>query len=95
MQKREYTRKRVAFTSEMLFDKEEVDCSIVNISAGGAKLKVTGKQENEYPQTAVLDITPYGRFKVTLVWHSEEYLGVKFFDDPDKMTEVLIAMAVY
>ena len=95
MQRREYTRKRVAFTSEMLFDKEEVSCSIINISAGGAKLKITGKPGNEYPETAILDISPYGRFKVTIVWRSDEHLGVKFFDDPDKITEVLIAMAVY
>lgn len=95
MPKREYPRKRVTFTSEMIFDKGEMPCSIKNISAGGAKLKATGKPKNEYPQKAVLDITPYGRFKVTIVWRSEEYFGVQFFDDPAKMTEVLIAMAVY
>jgi len=95
MQKREHTRKRVAFTSEMFFDDEEVPCSIINISAGGAKLKFAEKRENEYPHTAVLNITPFGRFTVTVVWHSDEHLGVKFVDASDKMTEVLIAMAVY
>jgi len=95
MQRREHTRKRVAFTSEMLFDNKKTSCSIINISAGGAKLKIAEKRENEYPRTAVLDITPYGRFKVKIVWHSDEHLGVSFFDAPDKMTEVLIAMAVY
>ena len=95
MQRREHTRKPVVFASEMLFDNKEVPCSIKNISAGGAKLKIAEEQENEYPRTAVLDITPFGRFTVTIVWHSGEHLGVKFLDAPDKMAEVLMAMAIY
>ena len=95
MQRREHTRKPVVFTSEMLFDNKEVPCSIINISVGGAKLRISEERENEYPRTVVLDITPFGRFMVTSVWHSGEHLGIKFFDAPDKMAEVLIAMAVY
>ncbi|MFC1845062.1 PilZ domain-containing protein [Thermodesulfobacteriota bacterium] len=95
MQRREHIRKPVVFTSEILFNNKGVVCSIKNISAGGAKLKITEKQEIEYPRTAVLDISPFGRFTVTIVWHSNEHLGVKFVDAPDKIAEVLIAMAVY
>jgi hypothetical protein len=95
MQRREHTRKPVVFASEMLFDNKEVPCSIKNISAGGAKLEITEEQENEYPRTAVLNITHFGRFTVTIVWHSGEYLGVKFLDAPEKMAEVLMAMAIY
>jgi len=95
MQRREHARKSVVFASEMLFDETEVPCSIINISVGGAKLKITEEQKNKYPRIAVLDISPFGRFKVTIVWHSDEHLGVKFFDAPDKMAEILMAMAVY
>ena len=95
MQRREHARKPVVFASEMLFDNKEVPCSIINISAGGAKLKIVEERENKYPRSAVLDITPFGRFTVTIVWHSGEYIGVKFIDSPNKMAEVVIAMAVY
>jgi len=95
MQKREHTRKPVVFASEMFFDNIEVSCSIINISAGGAKLRIAEEIEKKYPRTGELDIIPFGRFTVTIVWHSGEHLGVKFFDAPDKMAEVLIAMAVY
>ena len=95
MQRRDHIRRPVAFASEMLFENEDLPCSIRNISAGGAKLRIAGKWANEYPRTAELDITPFGRFTVTIVWHSGEHLGVKFHDAPDKMAEVLIAMAVY
>jgi hypothetical protein len=79
----------------MIFDKKKVPCHIKNISVGGAQLKIEEERENEYPRTAVLDITPFGRFTVTIVWRSGEHLGVKFHDGLDKMAEVLIAMAVY
>jgi hypothetical protein len=95
MQKREHTRKPVVFASEMFFDNKEVPCSIINISAGGAKLRFDEEREKKYPRTAELNIIPFGIFTVTIVWHSGEHLGVKFFDTPDKMAEVLIAMAVY
>jgi len=95
MQRREHTRRDVVFASEMLFNDRNLPCSILNISAGGAKLKIAGEREKEYPRTAELDITPFGRFTVTVVWHTGEHLGVKFHDGPEKMAEVLIAMAVY
>ena len=95
MQRREHIRKPVVFASQILFNNKGVSCSIKNISAGGAKLKITENLKKEYPPTAVLDIAPFGKFTVTIVWKSGDHLGVKFFDAPDKMTEVLIAMAVY
>ena len=95
MQRREHPRKQVAFASELLFDNKQVPCNITNISVGGAKLKLADERENKYPGTAILDISPFGRFPVTTVWQSGENMGVKFSDAPDKMAEVLIAMAVY
>lgn len=95
MQKRKHTRKPVAFASEILFDGRDVPCKIINISVGGAKLKIEQERENNYPQAAVLDISPFGRFTITVIWQSGEHMGVKFHDTPDKMAEVLIAMAVY
>ena len=80
---------------EILFDNREKPCIILYTSFGGAKVETTKERKIKYPRTDILDITPLGRFTVTVVWHSGELLGGKFLDARDTMAEVPIAMAVY
>jgi len=69
------------------------DCRIVNISAGGAKLRI----ERRFEQGAdvQLHIGQLGQFSGTVVWQHSEELGVKFTHDPAEMADVIMGLALY
>lgn len=93
LSRRVFDRQSCAFSSELNFDGSSLPCQIVNISAGGAKLRL------ESPMgplaTAELNITPYGRFAVDIVWNSGTLIGIRFHASPDTMAEIIMAMATY
>ena len=56
------------------------DCSVMNLSAGGAKVSVGEPlTRGDY---VVLTIDRIGRFDADVVWAREETAGIKFREDP-------------
>ncbi len=72
---------------------DEILCDILDLSAGGAKARPRDSIDDETVLALVLD--KIGRFDVDVVWKRDGTLGLKFRDDPEKMAEVMLALALY
>ena len=62
-----------------------VDCAILNISAGGAKLRMTEEQERH--GLVALRSPRFGTLHGRIVWRAEAYLGVAFLNAPMQVAE--------
>ena len=69
-------------------------CHIVNISAGGAKLRLAADAPLEDGVEVVLDLDRLGSFPATAVWRTEQQLGIQFRLPPEAMAEVVISLAM-
>jgi len=68
-------------------------CEVVNISVGGAKLRV--RERYEPGQELRLEIEPCGQFTGVVAWARGEELGFRCTGDTSAMAEALIALATY
>lgn len=91
--RRAHARHDVLLKARVMDEGRWHDCSILNISAGGVKLQL------DHPigqGTAVmLELGNFGQFNGTVVWQHGGGLGIKFSQDPSKMAEVLMGLALY
>lgn len=72
---------------------EDVLCDIVDISAGGARVKFAAILPTGTDVTLCLG--DFGNFSARVQWSRPPHLGLKFHDSPDTMAEVMMAMALY
>lgn len=84
-EKREYERYHVSVTAEMNMGGEGVECSTIDISAGGAKVRF----KTDPFKKVVLSIPPFGDIEGEIVWKDDEYVGIKFHGNHDRMAEIV------
>ncbi len=90
---REYERTEVLVKARIMDGGHWLDCTIVNISASGAKLR---SSSNYYQgETVRLRIGNFGEFGGVVSWHNSQNVGIKFTHDPLEMADVLMGLAVY
>jgi hypothetical protein len=85
IEKREHERYHVSATGEVSFGGESVECSTIDISAGGAKVRF----KTDPFKNVVLSIPPFGEMEGEIVWKDEEYVGIKFHGNHDRMAEIV------
>ncbi len=90
---RKFERKDVLFAARLYVGKDGMECEIVNISFGGAQVRV-GKTLNN-GDMVVLEIEPFGSFNMEVRWSDGKDTGVRFDDDPAKVAELVMAIATY
>ena len=90
---REFERKDVLFAAQLLVGEKALDGEIINISFGGAQIRI-GRSLNTGDKI-VLEIDPFGSFNVEIRWSDGKDVGVKFDDDPAKVAELVMAIATY
>lgn len=90
---RAHARKDVLVPGRLLCGGEWRDCAIINVSAGGARLRVSGA----YCQGAALclEIAACGRFEGVAAWSRADELGISFSGDPAENALALIGLATY
>jgi hypothetical protein len=74
-------------------DAPSVACEIVNLSAGGAKIKLA--EPVGHPAVVVLEIAPGGKYPADVIWKSPPFVGLKFRPSPEAMAKVLDAIAPF
>ena len=70
-------------------------CHIVNISAGGAKLRLASDASLGEGVDVVLDLDRLGSFPATVVWRTNQQFGIHFNLAPEAMAEVVMGLAMY
>ena len=91
--RRAHERTSVLIGAEVSAGGDTYVCDVIDISAGGAKIK-TG-QELETRCEVELKFDPYGVFSATVMWNKDDFHGLKFTGDPNELAERLMAMAIY
>ncbi|MFQ6017532.1 MAG: PilZ domain-containing protein [Kiloniellaceae bacterium] len=84
---RETTRVLVLWSGRLYSGNKDVECRILNISMGGAKIHVTAASGFVSPVT--LRIDRFGEFSCEIVWQDGEYMGLNFLDEPQKIGEII------
>jgi hypothetical protein len=96
--RRQYRRARVLWGATLAFDvsADEVACTVVDISAGGAKLMLTRQVLGNDPdlltalmpgERVTLSVRASGTVPAAVVWQNDDRLGVRFLLDPESVRE--------
>lgn len=93
VEKRADPRKNVIFDCQLTIDGEVVTCDIVNISAGGARLRFYDLVPGD--GDSILHIEDYGDFPGTLVWAAGNVSGFKFKEKRANGHDIAMAMAAF
>ena len=90
---REFERKDILFAANLIVGGNKIDCNIINISFGGAQVRIprtlTPKAE------VMLEIDSFGTFAMEVRWCRKPEAGLKFKDDSEKVAELVMAIATY
>ncbi|MGH7073038.1 MAG: PilZ domain-containing protein [Stellaceae bacterium] len=73
-------RMRANWPAELRCGPVRISCYVVDISVGGAKLRIAGV----LPWNVInawLIVEPFGPIYTETVWRKHEWLGVRFFED--------------
>ncbi len=87
-EKRQSERYPLMLDAEVGLGGEALDITIFDISAGGAKIRF----KEDPLKRIVLKVPPFGEFEGEVVWQDDEYVGMKFNEDQEKMARVILEM---
>lgn len=90
---RGFARQTVLVSGRLLNERLWEACEVINVSVGGAKLRVWGIYCAG--QELTLEIKACGRFSGLVAWVRGDEIGLKFSSDPAETAEALIALAMY
>ena len=92
---RRYDRTDLRLQATLVHAGATHSCRIVNISAGGAKLRLDGGERLPEGAGVTLEIPPFGAFPARPVWRAGDHLGIQFDGDSGAMAEVVMGLAIY
>jgi len=90
---RQSKRQDCEFQAAAVIDGERIDCSIIDISAGGAKISTRANVEKGAELTLSLD--KIGDLAAQVAWISGGNVGVKFTGDPEQAASAVMALASF
>jgi hypothetical protein len=85
--RRRYPRTAVLWPGRIAAEGAKADCLVLNLSAGGAKIRTAGPVGLDAKLT--VSIGQFGEFCGTVVWKAKDLLGVRFTDDAIEVGERL------
>lgn len=91
--KRKDTRETILTEAKILIDGGWHNCRILNISTGGAKLKMD--RHTNHGIAVSLQIGKFGQFSAVVAWQQSGELGVKFTHDALEIAGVIMGLASY
>lgn len=91
-ERRCYPRDTVVYAGRLSFGAHEFPCTVLNISAGGAQLRLA--QQVQAWTIATLQIDRFGKFHGRIVWQRGETIGLQFLEDPVLVTKRIIAAGI-
>ena len=91
--RRKHSRNSVLFKAKIFFENQSIDCEIMDISAGGARVR--GERQIELGLSVILNLDPFGEIPCEIAWQKGLNLGMKFQGNSEEVAEIILAMAVY
>jgi hypothetical protein len=90
---RQSKRQDCAFQAAAVIDGERIDCSIIDISTGGAKIAV--RLSVERGAELALSLDKIGDLSAQVAWKSGGNVGIRFTDDPERVASAIMALASF
>jgi hypothetical protein len=90
---RTHERRNVLFAANLSIGDSKVDCEIINISFGGAQVRVS--RAMKAGDKITMEIDPFGTYNMEVRWCRKPDVGLKFDDDQTKVAELVMAIATY
>ncbi|MDP7242093.1 MAG: PilZ domain-containing protein [Rhodospirillales bacterium] len=87
-EKLQFERYPLMLDAEVEMGGEALGITIFDISSGGVKSRF----KEDPLKRIILKIPPFGEFEGEVVWKDEEYVGMKFHEDQQKMADVILEM---
>ncbi len=81
--RRRFARVSVLMSGKLFSGGEMVDCVVLNISAGGAKVRVL--QPLEFDSAVRLRVERFGDFPGVVAWQDGAYIGLQFLIEPSEV----------
>jgi hypothetical protein len=88
VERRQFERFPLMLEAEVSLGSDALASMIFDVSAGGAKVRF----KDDPFKKIVLKIPPFGEFEGEVVWKDDEYVGIKFGEDHEKMMDVIVDM---
>jgi hypothetical protein len=96
-EKRKFPRRPVLWRGHIVNDGLKVDCTVWNISRGGAR--ITLKHHVDFDNGLTLVIDRFGSVPCDIAWARNEELGLQFQNDPKdvcgSLAESLVSLGLY
>jgi len=84
-ERRQHRRKPVLWAAELETATQRVDCVVLDVSAQGAKLRVSAPLTPQ--QVVAVVIERFGRLRGEVVWIGNNLAGVRFTDEIPRLTQ--------
>lgn len=85
LEKRSQQRVTIELSAEIMLDSDVINCSTVDLSSGGAKIKIP----EAFFQNVMINIANTGGIKGDIKWIDGEYFGIKFEEEQSEIVKVL------
>jgi len=84
---RKFPRRLVLLSGAVYVENRAVDCRILDISVGGARLRTERKFDHD--KRFPLMIYRFGEFPVQVAWEEDTDLGIAFVDDAEEIQRII------
>lgn len=78
-ERQRHLRRSVYVSARITSSERDDTCEILNISAGGAKIRVP--EDADYDDEIILSVESHGMFPARIVWRKDAELGLEFAGD--------------
>lgn len=85
--RRQHKRKPVLWGARLATSDGEFECIALDLSLGGAKLRMA--EPPEAGQTATLVLDRFGALAAEIVWRRADLIGLRFTDAPTEIARIL------
>ena len=92
-ERRKSERLPILLEAAVSVDSDVINCVILDISAGGAKLQLKGTEvhlEDDQVKLIRLNIPGFGDFDGEIIWTDDEYIGIKFHENHKTMVMLVL-----
>jgi len=86
-ERQKFPRSLVLCSAQLTLGAGTGPCEILNISLGGVKLRLLAPLAGDAEATLTLE--GYGTFKCHVAWRDEQYVGMEFVEDFDRISKLI------
>jgi hypothetical protein len=86
-ERRQALRKRVLWSARVQAEERPIDCAMLDVSLGGARVRL---DEGALPQGPLaIAVSRFGTFQAEVVWTRDRVSGLRFLEPLDRVADTI------